>query len=144
MKKYFLICLLGLVGCASLSGLQEPKVDFKEIYIKEANLVGTTLIFVLNVENTNDREIKVDEVNYKIFLDDQAFAHSKIEKPVTIGPKAAALVEIPLPVKYGDLFSHLSKALNSSQIGYSIEGDAKVSFFRIPFKKKGELKLTQP
>ena len=139
-----MIAIFFAAGCASLSGWKEPKVDLKELYIKDTNLVGTTLVFVLNVENTNDREIKVDEVNYKIMLDGQAFANSKTEEVIRVGPKASAPVEIPLPIRYVDLFSHLNKALNSSQIEYAIEGDAKVSFFKVPFKKQGQLKLTSP
>lgn len=136
--------MCSLVGCASLLGLKEPQVDLKELYIKDTNLVGTTIVFVLNVENTNDREIKVDEVNYKISLDGQAFANSKITQPVVIGPKATGPVEIPLPVRYVDLFAHLNKALSASQIEYAIEGDAKMSFFKVPFKKQGHFKLTSP
>lgn len=144
MKKILLLAIFFAVGCASLSGWKEPKVDLKDLYIKDTNLVGTTIVFVLSVENTNEREIKVDEVNYKISLDGQAFANSKTQQPVVIAPKASAPVEIPLPVRYVDLFAHLNKALNSSQIEYAIEGDAKMSFFKVPFKKQGHLKLTGP
>lgn len=144
MKKILLLVLFLPLGCASLMGLKEPQVDLKELYIKDTNLVGTTIVFVLNVQNTNDRELKVDEVNYKISLDGQAFANSKITQPVVIAPKATGPVEIPLPVRYVDLFAHLNKALSSSQIEYAIEGDAKMSFFKVPFKKQGHFKLTSP
>lgn len=134
--------LVSGLGCASLLGYkEEPKVQLHEVYVKDADLVGTTLVFVIDVENPNERDIKVDEITYKVFLSGKELTEAKTENPVTVPAKQSAKVEVPLPVKYTALLGNIGNILMAREVSYRIEGDAKLSFFRIPFSKEGKVEL---
>jgi LEA14-like dessication related protein len=144
MKNFFIITFfLALCSCASLLGnvVEKPKVDLDHVAIKDANLKGATLMFVVNVENPNQMDLKVDQINYKIFVNNKEISNAKTEEAVNVPGKSKAQVKIPLPIEYTKIFSDLKEVLFSDSATYKIEGDAKFPLFSVPFTKEGNLKL---
>lgn len=144
MKKIFLsLTFLLLCSCASFWGsvLEKPKVELDHISVKDANLRGTTLVFVVSVDNPNKVDLKVDQINYKVFVNDKELTQAKTEKTVNVPAQSKANVEIPLPIEYSKIFTDLKELMFAESATYKIEGDAKLSLFTIPFSKKGEFKL---
>lgn len=142
MKKIIILFFISIfiplmTSCASLLQLEKPKADLSHVLVRDTNLVGTTLIFVVDVENPNDRELKVDDVSYKVFLGGKAFAQASTGKQVSVPAKSKSQIEIPLPVKYTEIFSNMGEILLSQKLTYKIEGTAKLSFISIPFTKEG-------
>lgn len=137
---YFL--LLWGTGCASLLGYtKDPKVSLQQVAVREVNLAGATLVFALKVENPNKRDIEVSEVSYKVFLSGREFAKARTEQEIVIPAGGTVTVELPLPVRYGDLLQGLDSLLSSRQLSYRIEGAAQASVFSIPFFKEGAVEL---
>lgn len=146
MKK--LICLLIinlflLAGCASVLQVfgEKPKAELREVYLKDTSLFGTTMIFVVNVMNPNRFDIEVKGIEYKVFISDKEFSSAKMENSFSVPALEEKNIEIPLPIKFGSLFEHLSQALISKVLSYRIEGNAKLSFAKVPFSKEGKMEL---
>lgn len=129
-----------LISCASLFHMAEkPKITLDHVDLKDASFLGATLLFVLKVENPNSADLKVNEVNYHVFLDGKPLAESRTEQPVTIPAKSQALVSLPLPIEFQKLWSGLSGLLMEKTVAYKIEGEAKLPLFTIPFTNEGTL-----
>lgn len=145
MKKYvtgiLVISTLILSGCANLLKLEKPKVELSHVFARDTDFMGTTLVFVVDVENPNDRSIDVQEVNYKVFVADKELTTAKTTKPISVPAKKTAQVEIPLPLKFTHLLSNFGNILSAGEVSYRIEGDAKLTFFSIPFKEEGKVSL---
>jgi len=144
MKKWVLfLSFLGLCSCASILGsvVEKPKVDLDQVKIRRADLNGATLVFLVNVENPNSIDIKVDEINYTIFVNNKELSRARTEKAVNVPANSKAQVEIPLPVTYSKIFSNLKDLMFADTATYKIEGDAKFPLFSVPFSKEGVVEL---
>lgn len=147
MKKILFLVIIPLFfllsGCASFYQMfgEKPKAELKEVFLKDASLTGATMVLVVNVMNPNRFDIEVDEIEYKVFLFGKEFSTAKTEKSFVVPAKNSTNIEIPLPVKFGSLWEHLSQALFSKVLDYRIEGQAKLSFTTIPFSKEGKMEL---
>ena len=144
MKKPILFAfILLLSACASFWGtvLEKPKVDLERVSFKDANLKGGTLVFLVNVENPNRVAIKVDEISYKVFVNNKELSRAKTDKAVNVPGNSKAQVEVPLPIEYSKIFSDLKELMFAESTTYKIEGDAKFPLFSVPFSKEGHLKL---
>ena len=146
MKKSFrLWVLMSFVlfssACSTLMGLKKPEAQLNRVFAKETSLTGTTLIFVVDVQNPNDRELKLDELAYQVSLSGKEFARAKTDKVVKVAANSSSEVEIPLPVKFSDLLGSLGEIIQTQTISYKIEGNAKLSPFKIPFTKEGKVNL---
>lgn len=129
-------------GCSSLFGtLEKPKVNLKHVYPKDSTMTGTTLVFVLDVENPNSKDLKVESVAYKVFISGKELGHGSIDKQIVVPAKKSSEVSVPLPVKYEDVLNNLGDILLAREVPYKIEGSAKVSYFNIPFSKEGKVEL---
>jgi LEA14-like dessication related protein len=146
IKKTFPILALALAclfltNCATFLDLEKPEVNLQKVYVRDTNLSGTTLIFVLKVDNPNNQEIKVKEISYSVFVSGKELTKAKTEKPVEVPAKGSSEIELPFPVKYTSLFENITDILTSQEVAYKIVGDAKLSFISIPFSKEGKVDL---
>ncbi|MBS1971445.1 MAG: LEA type 2 family protein [Bdellovibrionales bacterium] len=121
--------------------LEKPKVSLAGISVKDADMNGATLVFNIAVENPNSVEIKVDKVNYKVFLNNKEITQASTDKAINIASKSTGNIDLPLPIEYRKVFSDLKELLFSESASYKIEGNAKMSLFSIPFSKEGSVKL---
>lgn len=129
-------------GCVSnLLKLEKPKVDLHSVYAKDATATGTTLVFVVNVDNPNNEEIKVKEIAYKVFVSGKELSDAKTEKPIVVPPLKSTLIEIPLPVSYANILNNIAEVLFNKEVTYKIDGTAKLNFVSIPFTKEGKVEL---
>ncbi|WP_291516671.1 LEA type 2 family protein [Bdellovibrio sp. ArHS] len=137
----FLTALSACSGKGLLGLAEKPEAKLQSVYAKDTNLSGTTLVFVVNVQNPNRFAIEVEEVAYKVYIGDKQLTTAKTNSAIKIPAAQDANIELPLPVKYGDLMGHLGSILTQGELPYKIEGDAKFSFATIPFTKEGKVEL---
>lgn len=130
-------------GCAFLKNryAQEPEINLQNVYLQEVQPLSATMMIVLSVKNPNKIDLKVDEVNYEVQLNNQEFAKSKLDKKTVIPAGENKLVEIPLPINYLKALNGVGKILSGEDVSYIVSGTAKVSGFSIPFNDKGKLNL---
>lgn len=138
---FLVLSTMLFTSCATLLNLQKPEVNLQRVFVRDTSLSGTTLIFVVKVDNPNNQEIKVQEIAYKVFISGKELTQAKTEKAVAVPAKGSSEVELPLPVKYTSLFENIGDILLSREVAYKIVGDAKLSFISIPFTKEGKVEL---
>lgn len=145
MKKIFLpfAALFLLCSCASFLGsiLEKPKVSLDRVGVKDPDLKGATLIFYVAVENPNQIGIKVDKINYTIFVNEKEVTKGVRETPVQVAAKGTEMIEIPMTLEYHKIFSNLKDIMFAESASYKIEGNAKVNLLNIPFTKEGQFRL---
>lgn len=143
VKILILSLSTALTGCSlfQLANLKEPKAELKEVYLKDMNFSGGTLMFVLDVQNPNKEEIKVDEITYETFIDGQFFSQAKTNKSIQVPGEKTIPVELPLPIEFSKLAGGVAKAIKGEPVEYRIKGNAKLSLLTIPFDKSGKLEL---
>lgn len=131
-----------LSGCSSLGMFSEkPKAELTQVFIRDTTLLGTTLVFVVNVENPNSKAIDVKEVDYTVFIAGKELAAAKTEKPIHVPAKGKADIEVPLPIQYSRLLQNIGDIVMANEVNYRIQGSAKMSVFSIPFSKEGKVEL---
>lgn len=137
------IFLLTFTACAYFQKnyFQEPKANLKEVLVRDVGLQGATLIFVLEIQNPNKSELKIGEVSYQTFLNNEFFSEAKVEKTQVIPAEQTSTVELPLPVLYSKMAGGIARVLKGEQVEYRIKGDAKIALFKLPFDKTGKLEL---
>ncbi|RYZ88789.1 MAG: desiccation-like protein [Proteobacteria bacterium] len=142
-KMWMVLSLVFLSACASLVNqfVEKPKIELDRVSVRDVSLTGSTLIFVVSVDNPNKTDITVDQINYKVFINGKEISKAATEKPVHVAGLKKSEVEIPLPIEYSQIFSDLSDLVFAKSAAYRIEGDAKLSMFSIPFKKDGQIQL---
>lgn len=135
----FIMMFLTLSSCAYLAARfgQKPEVALQQVYIKDANFMAATLVFVLDVKNPNKIDLNIDRVDYEIQLDGQSFAKTSIDQKITLKSESVTKVEVPLPFQYLQLAGGLAKALQGQDVAYVFSGNAKVSGLSVPFTQKG-------
>lgn len=131
-----------LTACTSFGKLVEkPNVKLDTLKIQSPTVDGATLVFGLAVENPNSVALEVDELVYDLEFDGRALSSGKLEQGARVPAKSTATVEIPVAVKYSDLFSSVIRLLTNETSPYRIKGSARVGPFEVPFDKVGEVKL---
>lgn len=136
-----------LASCAATNALRdlvEPKVELKNVEVKEAGFQDARLLFNLEVQNPNAREIAVDQLNYIIKLNGKKFTEGTANENLKVGANSSAVIGLPVKVKYSDLASSLADLMKNRLINYELEGDVKLGLFSIPFEKLGVVELDKP
>src|SRR5690349_1351128 len=85
MRGFILLMTLVLTsGCAGLLStvIEKPKVSLERVELVNPTLTQSTMLFILKVENPNSKALKIDEVSYRVFLENELFAEAKREKGV--------------------------------------------------------------
>lgn len=132
-----------LSGCSFFKDryAQKPKIDVAKIYFQDTTALSTTMVFVLNVTNPNKIDLNIEDMTYEIQLDDKEFAKSHVDKKTKIPAGETAKVEVPLPVNFLKAIGGIAKVLAGEDVGYQIQGSAKVSGFTVPFSEKGQFNM---
>ncbi|HEX7675816.1 MAG TPA: LEA type 2 family protein [Bdellovibrio sp.] len=135
----FLMMAVALSSCTYLAVRfgEKPEVALEQVYIKDANFLAATLVFVLDVKNPNRIDLNIDRVDYDIQLDGQSFAKTSIDQKIVLKSESVTKVEVPLPFQYLQLAGGLAKALQGQDVVYVFSGNAKVSGLSVPFTQKG-------
>lgn len=143
MRWILVLFALSLTACSSFLNqyAQKPKVDLARVEVSDVGLRAATLQFVVKVENPNRIPLTLDEVNYKILLDGKEFAASKMADGVRIPAEGSAEVVLPLAFEYNRLWTNVLSLFSTRSIQYRIEGDARLTAFKIPFSDEGKFDL---
>jgi LEA14-like dessication related protein len=146
LKSRFLIAAIAvalMIGCASLVGslVEEPKVSFAGLAIREAKPEGATAVITLRIENPNGVRLTVDNLEYNLELGGHKVAEAQIEKITAIEAHATSNVEIPVPFRYDQVFASILDLISKGTAVYKVNGSARIGFFTLPFDHTGEVKL---
>lgn len=139
--------LLAIVGCSSSCSsvaeklVEKPKVALSSIALKDVSTNGATVVFGVEVDNPNAFALRLDALRYDLEVGEKQIGSGRIEKAAEIAGRSKGIVDVPVPVKFQDLFSSISDFMQKTTSNYRVRGEAQFGLITIPFDEKGDLKL---
>lgn len=140
------ISLLSVVACSTIAEkvIEKPAVALKSVQVTDASSKGATLVFGVQVENPNSFALKVDALQYDVEIGGKLVSSGQLESAAHVPANERAVVEIPVPVQFADLFSSALSFLQSGASQYRVKGSARFGLLSVPFDRSGELSFTKP
>jgi LEA14-like dessication related protein len=149
MKKSLLLVLgllLGLAGCATLSGLEPPSVHVANINLSNVTLFEQQYKLGLRLQNPNDVDLAIEGLSFEIELNDQAFAQGVSRQGVTVPRYGTAMIEVEGFSTLGDLLRQYKQLAKGDLKGLRYRMKGKLSLgggVTLPFDRKGEIGLPE-
>ena len=145
-KKISLIVLLSIIfffsGCAELQNIlkdaiKKPTVSFEKVDFKDVSLFDTTMLFDFKVTNPNPVGIRIKNIAYNLKMYGRDFAQGVLDRGIDMSANSSNIVQLPVKVKYLDLFKTAGDYLKNDRVNYDISGAIGVGAFEIPYQKAG-------
>ncbi|MEK7356853.1 MAG: LEA type 2 family protein [Bdellovibrionota bacterium] len=130
-------------SCSSVaeSIVQKPKVALSGIALKDVTSNGATVVFGVEVDNPNSFALVLDALRYDLEIGGKAIGSGRIPEAARVAGNAKGIVDVPVPVKFADLFSSISELMSKTTSDYRVRGEAQFGLITVPFDEKGEIKL---
>ena len=138
-----------VAGCATLSGLDAPRVNVSNITPRDMTLFEQKFLVQLRIQNPNDVPLEVKGMTFNLDLNGKSFATGLSNQQVTIPRFGSEVVDV-------EVFSGLSGILKQLQgftaggsptFTYRLRGKAyleKPTAITLPFDEQGEIALPVP
>lgn len=149
VRLHLLLLMLVIAGCATLSGLETPRVNISNITPQDMTLFEQKFLVQLRIQNPNDVPLEVKGMTFSLDLNGKSFATGLSNQQVTIPRFGSEVVEV-------EVFSGLTGILKQFQtfaaggpprFTYRLRGKAyldKPASLTLPFDEQGEIELPQP
>jgi len=145
VRSLALVFLVCISGC-SASKLQAPDLALVSIGMMSADIFNQQFRVRLHVQNPNDREIPVDGIDYKLFLEGDSFAEGVSEKPFVLPALGETEFDLVVRTNFVSSIGRLVSRLNGRKtVNYVLEGQVLTDigmFNKIPFKETGTVDLS--
>jgi len=121
-----------------------PKITMNQVRLSKISLMGASIIFSLELTNTNPFAIAIDGLDYRIKLGDTPFAQGSASSAASLSERGETTIDIPLNVSFLQLGQSAYKLLTKGSTAYEISGEMKlnipdVGIKSFPFQKTGEV-----
>lgn len=144
----FVVVLMALAaglssGCSTIakSVIQEPKVSLSHVSVQKVDMSGATIGVGVAVENPNPFALRLDSLKYKLEVGGKQITESELTNTQEVRAHDTQVIEIPVPVKFQDLYSSVLDFMQKTTSNYHITGEARLGLLKIPFDHTGDLKL---
>jgi LEA14-like dessication related protein len=143
----FLVIIALLATASSCSALrpklEAPRLALVHVAMTSADIFNQQFLVRVNVQNPNDRDLKINGLDYKLFLEGDSFAEGLSNKPFTIPAMGETDFDMTVRTNFVSGIGRLISRLNGrSQINYTLEGKllTDIRFLkRIPFQEQGSV-----
>jgi len=129
-------------GCAGLF-FEEPTIILKEIHVRQISLTDAALVFVAEIQNPNNYELRLKSLDYTVHLNDREAGGGSLQKEISVPASSSAPLEIPISAHFGGLGGVARMYISGQELPYRLEGKALVKaglFDRtFPFSRTGTL-----
>jgi LEA14-like dessication related protein len=138
--------IVSLAGCSLTPKLEAPRLTLINVSMTSADIFNQQFLVRMHVQNPNDRDIPVDGIDYKLFLEGDSFAEGVSNKPFVIPALGETEFELPVRTNFVSSLGRLvSRLQGRKQVNYTIEGHVLTKagiFKKIPFRETGSMDLT--
>jgi LEA14-like dessication related protein len=145
LRSGTLMALLVLSACALAPKLEAPHLNLVSIQMTSADMFNQQFIVRMNVQNPNDRDLPVNGIDYKIFLEGDSFAEGLSNVPFVIPAMGEKEFDLPVRTNFVSSLGRLLSRLNGKrQVHYTIEGKVMTKLgmiHRVPFSESGSVDL---
>ena len=153
-SRLFIIMIIPflLFSCQNvLNLLQQSQIKPPEVSVANTSITGLsftelTLLFDLKIKNTNNLAIKLQGLDYRLLINDNAFLSGNQNQGIEIAAYADNIVSLPLTLKLVDMYKTITSLINQDTTAYQL--DCGLTFdlpvlgaTRIPISKKGSVPL---
>jgi LEA14-like dessication related protein len=139
-----LAAFLALSACA-LSKLEKPTLNLVSVQMTSADMFNQQFVVRMNVQNPNDRDLPVNGIDYKIFLEGDSFAEGTSNVPFVIPAKGEKDFDLPVRTNFISSLGRLLSRLNGKrEVRYQIEGTVLTKIgmvHKVPFTQSGTVDL---
>jgi len=143
VKRFLLLfwvyTALYLSGCSVLE-LKKPDIELQSVQIKRVQLVEMALVFNLKVGNTNNRDIKIDSIQYVADFNEKRISEDTIKGPWSFPKNSSTEITVPVNLQTKTLLESLS-VLNDGDNFVKVKGEAIINGMRMPFKGEKKIQL---
>lgn len=145
----FLLVVALLVTASSCSSLrpdlEAPRLALVHVAMTSADIFNQQFLVRVNVQNPNDRELKIKGLDYKLFLEGDSFAEGVLNKPFVIPALGETDFDMTVRTNFVSGIGRLLSRLNGrTQVNYVVEGKllTDIRFLKkIPFQETGSVNL---
>ena len=115
-----------IVSCSSLKTIfegkvEKPRVSLVSKKIDRLSFVEADLLFDILVENPERRDVKLAGFDYALFIDETRFLEGTQSLDAVIGPRSGTQVQLPLAVRYEELFRANAGLFDRESAKYRLE-----------------------
>jgi LEA14-like dessication related protein len=142
-----LIVLTSLTGCSMLRPKIEPiRLMITTVAMTSPDMFNQRFMVHMHVENPNDREIAINGVDYKLFLQGDGFAEGLANVHFKLPAKGEQDVNLPVSTAFASSFARLISRLGGSKrLEYVMEGTMMTDISmlkKVPFRESGTAELS--
>jgi LEA14-like dessication related protein len=136
-----------LLSCSALAPkLEAPRLNLVSIGMMSADIFNQQFRVRMHVANPNDQELPIKGIDYKLFLEGDAFAEGVSTRPFVIPANGETDFDLTVRTNFMSSIGRLVSRLNGRKtVNYQIEGKVMTDigmFKNIPFSESGSVDLT--
>jgi LEA14-like dessication related protein len=136
-------------GCATLSGLDAPRVNVSNITPQDMTLFEQKFLVQLRIQNPNDVALEVKGMTFNLDLNGKSFATGLSNKQVTIPRFGSDVVDVEVISGLTGILRQLQSfaAGGPPKLTYRLQGKVyleRPASITLPFDEQGEIELPRP
>jgi len=124
-----------------------PKINVRELRIKEFSLTTVELELVFDLKNTNKFSFKLRELRYKFSLNQFTLSKARVQSDNELAPGEELEFKIPIKLKMMNLGKGILNILRQRRIKYKLYlnliVDSDRGDIKLPLKVNGDIDLTR-
>lgn len=124
-----LSAVFAFTNCEDLDLLsKKPEFSLNSVELADISFEDMKLLCKVNVENPNRFTIPFPEIDWELFINTNQFINGTILNGEPIRSRGTTVVEIPVSLKYEEVFDTFTSLKGSKELDYKIALDAKFTF----------------
>lgn len=138
------VCLLP--ACSALGPkLETPRLSIIGVSMTSADMFNQQFLVRMSVQNPNDRELPVKGIDYRLFLEGDAFAEGLSNQPFVVPALGETEFDMTVRTNFvSGLGRLLSRLGGRDEVHYVVEGKVFADLGlvkKIPFRESGTVNL---
>ena len=144
--------MLALAACATMAGLEAPKVTVDRVRIDRMTAADTQFTLVVGIANPNDREIMLDAIDADLRIEEVPVGTAHLAAPVRLPPRGQTSASLVVRTGLSAALRAAAEVARRAEtqrgttptVRYAVSGTAAVDGGRvIPFARSGEFAWTR-
>ena len=139
-------------GCAQLMklagalGVQKPTARVVNASLDDISFSDVTLLFDIRIKNPNAIGLSMAGMDYSLKIDGHDFFSGEKNAPVKVAARDSSLLQIPVTLKYKELYEAFKTLINQKEAGYTLQGGLRfdlpgLGMVRVPLEYKGKIPI---
>ncbi|HVF18345.1 MAG TPA: LEA type 2 family protein [Steroidobacteraceae bacterium] len=141
-----LACVFFASCSAFAPKIETPRLSLISVGMMSADIFNQQFRVRMHVQNPNDRDIPVNGLDYKLFLEGDSFAEGGSNQAFVIPALGETEFDLTVRTNFVSSIGRLVSRLNGrTQVNYVLEGKVLTDigmFSKVPFRESGSVDLS--